>query len=112
MMYMNAITGRKRRYERLTESGDGDGALVLLSSLSFIGITPVVFVRASNYRSVGKFARLCASPRGQAARAPRQSRFAFPELPDYACNIGEAQARCNFAKFRRAKYRAAAFSQK
>ena len=63
MMYMNAITGRKRRYERLTESGDGDGAPALLSSLSFIGITPVVFVRASNYRSVDKFARLCAPPR-------------------------------------------------
>ena len=62
MIYMNARTGRKRRYERLTESGDG--APVLLSSLSFIGITPVVFVRASNYRSVGKFARRCASPRG------------------------------------------------
>ena len=112
MMNMNAITGRKRRYERLTESGDGDGAPVLLSSLSFIGITPVVFVRASNYRSVGKFACLRALPRGQAARALRQSRFAFPEFPEYACNIGEVTARRNFAKFPRAKYRAAAFSQK
>ena len=110
MMYMNAITGRKRRYERLTESGDGDGAPVLLSSLSFIGITPVVFVRASNYRSVGKFTRRCASPRGQAARAPRRSRFAFPEFPEHACNIGEAPARRNFAKFRSAKDRAAYFS--
>ncbi len=110
MMYMNAITGRKRRYERLTESGDGDGAPVLLSSLSFIGITPVVFVRASNYRSVGKFARRCASPRWQAARALRKSRFAFPEPPEYACNIGEAMARRNLAKFRRAKYTTADFS--
>lgn len=110
MMYMNAITGRKRRYERLTESGDGDGAPALLSSLSFIGITPVVFVRASNYRSVGKFARLRAPPRGEAARGPRQSRFAFPEPPEDTCNIGEAPARRNFAKFRRAKYTAADFS--
>ena len=110
MMYMNAITGRKRRYERRTESGDGDGAPVLLSSLSFIGITPVVFVRASNYRSVGKFTRLRAPPRGQAARALRQSRFAFPEPPEYACNIGEAPTRRNFAKFRSAKDRAAYFS--
>ena len=110
MMYMNAITGRKRRYERRTESGDGDGAPVLLSSLSFIGITPVVFVRASNYRSVGKFTRLRAPPRGQAARAPRRSRFAFPEPPEYACNIGEAPARRNCAKFRSAKDRAADFS--
>ena len=75
MMYMNAKTGRKRRYERLTESGDGDGAPVLLSSLSFIGITPVVFVRASNYRSVGNFARLRASPRWEAPRAGAASRF-------------------------------------
>ena len=74
MMYMNAITGRKRRYERLTESGDGDGAPVLLSSLSFIGITPVVFVRASNYRNVDKFARLCAPPRWEAPRAGAASR--------------------------------------
>ena len=110
MMYMNAITGRKRRYERLTESGDGDGAPVLLSSLSFIGITPVVFVRASNYRSVGKFARRCALPRGQATRALRRSRFAFPEPPEYACNIGKATARRNLAKFRCAKYRAPDFS--
>ena len=110
MMYMNAITGRKRRYERLTESGDGDGAPVLLSSLSFIGITPVVFVRASNYRNGGKFARLCAPPRGEAVRAPRRSRFAFPEHPEYACNIGEAPARRNLAKFLRAKDRAADFS--
>lgn len=110
MMYMNAITGRKRRYERLTESGDGDGAPALLSSLSFIGITPVVFVRASNYRSIGKFARRCASPRGQAARAPRRSRFAFPEFPEHACNIGEAPARRNLAKFRRAQYTTPDFS--
>ena len=110
MMYMNAITGRKRRYERLTESGDGDGAPVLLLSLSFIGITPVVFVRASNYRSVGKFARLRASRRGPAARGPRQSRFAFPEFPEYACNIGEAHACRNFAKFRHAKYTTPNFS--
>ena len=109
-MNMNAITGRKRRYERLTESGDGDGAPVLLSSLSFIGITPVVFIRASNYRSVGKFTRRCAPPRGEAARAPRQSRFAFPEFPEYACNIGEAVARRNLAKFRRAKYTTPDFS--
>ena len=74
MMNMNAITGRKRRYERRTESGDGDGAPVLLSSLSFIGITPVVFVRASNYRSVGNFARLRASPRWEAPRAGAASR--------------------------------------
>ena len=110
MMYMNAITGRERRYERLTESGDGDCAPVLLSSLSFIGITPVVFIRASNYRNVGKFARRCAPPRGEAARAPRQSRFAFPEFPEYACNIGEAVARRNLAKFRRAKYTTPDFS--
>ena len=111
MIYMNARTGRKRRYERLTESGDGDGAPVFLSSLSsFIGITPVVFVRASNYRSVGKFARLRAPPRGEAARAPRQTRFAFPEFPEYACNIGEAPVRRNFAKFRRAKYTTSGFS--
>ena len=111
MIYMNARTGRKRRYERLTESGDGDGAPVFLSSLSsFIGITPVVFVRASNYRSVGKFARRYASPRWEAPRAPRRSRFAFPEFPEYACNIGEAPVRRNFAKFRSAKDRAAYFS--
>ena len=111
MIYMNARTGRKRRYERLTESGDGDGAPVFLSSLSsFIGITPVVFVRASNYRSVGKFARRCASPRWEAVRAPRRSRFTFPEFPEYACNIGEAPVRRNFAKFRRAKYTTSGFS--
>ena len=76
MMYMNAKTGRKRRYERLTESGDGDGASVVLSSLSsFIGITPVVFVRASNYRSIGNFARLRASPRWEAPRAGAASPF-------------------------------------